>query len=65
MGKTTRSATGRKAKEQQYNTEHCLLCGHPVLALGRQRLAPLGALLSGAGPKAQMSRVSVILLSLK
>jgi len=54
-----RSATGRKAKEEPDKTEHCLLCGIPVLALSRQRLALLGALPSGAGPKAQMSRASV------
>ena len=63
MGK--RSVTGGMAKAKQDNTEHYLLCGNPVLALGRQRLAPLGALLSGAGPKAQMSRVSALHLSLK
>ena len=49
--------------KQHVNTENCLLCGNPALALGSR--APLGALLSGAGPKAQMSHVSVLHLSLK
>ena len=55
----------RQMKKKQDNIEHCFQCGIPVLALGRQRLALLGALPSGAGPKAQMSRVSVLRLSLK
>jgi hypothetical protein len=54
----------RQGKKQD-KTEHCLQCGIPVLALGRQRLALLGVLPSGAGPKAQMSRASVPFLSLK
>ena len=62
---TKRSATGGKEKAREDFQELYHQYGIPVLALGRQRLALLGAVPSGAGAKAHMSRASVGLLSLK
>ena len=53
----------KKAKEDLQELYHQF--GAPVIALGRQRLAQYGVLPSGAGPKAPMSRASVLFLSLK
>jgi hypothetical protein len=56
----------RKQKGQKYYLQELYhQYGAPVLAPGRQRLALLGVRPNGAGPKAQMSRVSVPFLSLK
>ena len=67
LGRQHRESPGtdRRVKAKEDNHEHYHQFGALDRDLGRQRLAQLGVLPSGAGPKAQMSRASVPFLSLK
>ena len=61
----TRPGTYSNLMAKEESHEHYHHVGALDRDIGRQRLAQLGVLPSGAGPKAQMSRASVPFLSLK
>jgi len=63
MGKGKAKENKEKVKEE--SLEHCHQLGALHKDLGRQRLAQLGVLPNGAGPKAPTSRASVPILLLK
>ena len=57
--------TKANARVKEEGQKHSDQSGGPDRDPGKQRLAQLGVLPSGAGPQAQMSRVSVPCLSMK